>query len=171
MIRIAACAGFAATGFSVLAAPEIVAPDLWRIAGDFGSVEGIVACETNGFSVESHGCRVETRTMDSAQGVTARQTVVRNVGATPVALTDLQDRWTFEGDDWEVYTQSNDWQLESIGSWEPVEGVVEHRAGGMRACDGATPMMAVWNRRTNEGRVFHAVSDGMWFFRAERLPA
>ena len=171
VIRIAACAGFAATGFSVLAAPEIVAPDLWRIAGDFGSVEGSVVCETNGFSVESHGCRVETRTMDSAQGVTARQTVVRNVGATSVTLTDLQDRWTFEGDDWEVYTQSNDWQLESIGSWEPVEGVVEHRAGGMRACDGATPMMAVWNRRTNEGHVFHAVSDGMWFFRAERLPA
>lgn len=117
---------------------------------------------------EPDGCRVETKDVGSEQGVTSRRTVVRNIGAETVVLTNLTDRWTFEGGDWEVYTQSNAWQQESIGRWRPLVDVVETRATGMRACDGATPMLAVWNPQANEGRAFYVLSDGMWNLRAVR---
>ena len=117
---------------------------------------------------EPDGCRVETKDAGSPQGVTARRTVVRNVGAAAVALTNLTDRWTFEGDGWEVYTQTNSWQHESVGRWRPLKDVVETRATGLRTCDGATPMLAVWNPKANEGHVFYVISDGMWLLRAVR---
>ena len=81
------------------------------------------------------------------------------------------ENWTLAGDDWEVYTQSNDWQLESVGTWRKLEDAVVVRNGAMRVCDNATPMMAVWNRAAGEGRVFYVIADGSWLIRATRVPA
>jgi len=168
MKRAAMCAvGFAA----VLAAGGARASEasaLWRIGGDFGRVEGPVVARADGFSAEAYGCRVETKVVSNACGVVSRQSVVRNVGAAPIVLTDMLDAWTLSGDDSEVYTQSNTWQNESAGRWQNLEDVVEAACGGMRACDAATPMLAVWNRRTKRGRAFYALSDGSWILRATR---
>ncbi len=147
------------------------AAGLWRIAGDFGRMEGAVVAKEDGFAAEARGCRVETRVVSNACGVTSRQTVVRNVGAAPIMLKEMFDAWTIPGDEWEVYVQSNEWQKESVGRWRNLDGVVEAACGGMRACDAATPMLAVWNRRTKRGRAFYALSDGTWLLRAARAPA
>jgi len=99
------------------------------------------------------------------------RTLVFSVFVFVVGFASAQESWTFEGDTWEVYTQSNAWQLESVGAWRPLGNTAVAHNGAMRVCDNMTPMMAVWNAKAGEGHVFYVISDAAWFVRATRVPA
>lgn len=144
--------------------------DKWAIFTDFGLFEGAVHKTDKGFAADENGIRVETEEKIGAAGVTHRRTVIRNMGKKPFAATCLLDVFRFEGGDFEVYTQANTWMNESRGAWQPLHTCVEARCGGMRTSYGAAPVLALWNRQTGRGRVFHLMSDAMWEMRAAVVP-
>ena len=151
-------------------AAHVAAGDLWDIFGDFGRVEGTAEKSGGSVSIEANGLIVETTETAGVAGVTHRRTVVRNVSDRPLTATCLLDVFRFEGGDFEVYTQANTWMNESRGVWQPLHANVEARGGGMRTSFGAAPVLAVWNRQTRRGRVFHLMSDAAWEMRASAMP-
>ena len=163
------------TGAAALCAASVAegmgkACDSWSIFTDFGLFEGAVHKTDKGFAADENGIRVETEEKIGAAGVTHRRTVIRNMGKKPFAATCLLDVFRFEGGDFEVYTQANTWMNESRGAWQPLHTCVEARCGGMRTSYGAAPVLALWNRQTGRGRVFHLMSDAMWEMRAAVVP-
>ena len=144
--------------------------DNWDVFTDFGIFEGVVRKTENGFAADENGIRVETEENTGAADVTRRRTVVRNMSNKPLAAMRLLDVFRFEGGDFEVYTQANTWMNESRGAWQPLHTCVEARCGGMRTSYGAAPVLALWNRQTGRGRVFHLMSDAMWEMRAAVVP-
>ena len=144
--------------------------DKWAIFTDFALFEGAVHKTDKGFAADENGIRVETEEKIGAAGVTHRRTVIRNMAKKPLAATCLHDVFRFEGGDFEVYTQANTWMNESRGAWQPLHTCVEARCGGMRTSYGAAPVLALWNRQTGRGHVFHLMSDAMWEMRAAVVP-
>ncbi len=140
--------------------------DAWTIYGDFGCVAGEVQAADAGLAVESGGLRVEMTDEAGVAGVHRRRTIVRNVADKPLAATCLLDVFRFEGGGFEVYTQANSWMEESRGAWQPLHTGVVARGGAMRSSSGAAPVLALWNRQTARGHVFHILSDGAWEMRA-----
>lgn len=151
-------------------ADSVAARDVWDIFGDFGLVEGTATVSDGVLSIESNGLRVETREAAGVASVVHRRTVVRNVSERPLAATCLMDVFRFGGGAFEVYTQANTWMNESRGAWQPLHTAVEARCGGMRTSYGAAPVLALWNRQTGRGRVFHLMSDASWEMRASFVP-
>ena len=144
--------------------------DKWNVFTDFGLFEGVVSQTEKGFAADENGIRIETEEKTGAAGVTHRRTIVRNMAKKPLAVTCLLDVFRFEGGDFDVYTQANTWMNESRGAWQPLHTCVEARCGGMRTSYGAAPVLALWNRQTGRGRVFHLMSDAMWEMRAAVVP-
>lgn len=146
------------------------AREMWDIYTDFGLFEGGVRKTDKGFAADENGIRVETEEKTGVAGVTHRRTVVRNLSDRQIALTCLFDAYRFEGGAFEVYTQANTWMNESRGAWQPLHTCVGARAGGMRTSFGAAPVLAIWNKETGRGRVFHLMSDAAWEMRATIAP-
>ena len=142
----------------------------WNIFSDVGLFEGGVRKTDKGFAADENGIRVETEEKTGVAGVTHRRTVVRNLSDRQIALTCLFDAYRFEGGAFEVYTQANTWMNESRGAWQPLHTCVGARAGGMRTSFGAAPVLALWNKETGRGRVFHLMSDAAWEMRATIAP-
>ena len=167
MAAVAVCALCAAS----MADSAGKACDRWNVFTDLGLFDCDV-CETgNGFAAEGNGIRVETEENVGTAGVAHRRTVVRNVSGRPIAATCLLDVFRFGGGDFEVYTQANTWMNESRGAWQPLHTGVEAHGGGMRTSYGAAPILALWNRQTGRGHVFHLMSDAAWEIRASVVPA
>ena len=142
------------------------AREMWDIYTDFGLFEGGVRKTEKGFAADENGIRVETEVATGVAGVTRRRTVVRNLSEKPLVATCLLDAFRFEGGAFEVYTQANTWMNESRGAWQPLHVGVGARGGGMRTTFGAAPVLAIWNKETGRGRVFHLMSDAAWEMRA-----
>jgi hypothetical protein len=146
------------------------AGEKWNIFSDVGLFEGGVRKTDKGFAADENGIRVESEEQTGVAGVTHRRTVVRNLSDREVVLTCIFDMYRFEGGAFEVYTQANTWMNESRGAWQPLHTCVGARAGGMRTSFGAAPMLALWNKETGRGRVFHLMSDAAWEMRATIAP-
>ena len=145
--------------------------DCWDVSGSFGIPDGEVVETAKGYSFETSDYRLETQVEKDGGGVELRRSVLANVSGGGLSVRCLLDRFVFDGDDYEVYTQANTWQGESRGRWQPLHLGVEARGDGMRTSFGAAPMMAVWNRQTARGRVFHLLTDSSWEMHARRMPA
>ena len=152
------------------AAEAANAREMWDVYTDFGLFEGGVRKTDKGFAADENGIRVETEEKTGVAGVTHRRTVVRNLSDRQIALTCLFDAYRFEGGAFEVYTQANTWMNESRGAWQPLHTCVGARSGGMRTSFGAAPVLALWNKETGRGRVFHLMSDAAWEMRATIAP-
>ena len=161
---------FAAVLCVATAAEASNANEKWNIFSDVGLFEGGVRKTDKGFAADENGIRVETEEKTGVAGVTHRRTVVRNLSDRQIALTCLFDAYRFEGGAFEVYTQANTWMNESRGAWQPLHTCVGARAGGMRTSFGAAPVLAIWNKETGRGRVFHLMSDAAWEMRATIAP-
>ena len=135
--------------------------DLWEIFGSFGKVSDATEAQPGKYAGGRNGCRVET-TMETEDGVCLRKTVLKNMSDKTVTAHCLMDRFALEEGDWEVYTQVSYWENESQGRWQPLNTAVEVRNPNMRACNGASPMLAVWNRQTGRGQVFHLLTDSAY---------
>ena len=151
----------------VLGASARDAGELWEIIGDFGKIRGEATEENGGWRLSTKDCEVST-TIETDGGVSLRRTVLRNVSRGTLTAHCLLDVFPLEEGDWEVYTQSSYWENESRGRWQPLNTAVEVRNPNLRSCNGVTPMIAVWNRQTGRGRVFHLLTDSAYELHAVR---
>lgn len=107
---------------------------------------------------------------EMTDGVCVRRDSLTNMTEHTVELRDLISRFCLDGNDYDVYTQYNGWQHESQGGWQRLVTQIRTEAGGMRGCDGATPVMGFHNRHTGKNTVFHLVPNAQWQMTAKKLP-
>ena len=124
----------------------------------------------DGYAAVLDGCRADTEVVTGVEGVESRVTTLTNTSSVPVAVHWLCDSIGLEGGECEVYTQTSCWQQESRGRWQPLHTGVAVRGDGMRSCDGAAPMLALWNCAARKGRAFHLRTDAQWEMRVMRVP-
>ncbi|MDO5320352.1 MAG: alpha-galactosidase, partial [bacterium] len=143
------------------------ATDVWEVFGSFGKARGQTRATATGFRFDGPGYALET-TVETDGDISLRKTVLKNVSDKSITASCLMDRFPLEEGDWEVYTQSSYWENESRGRWQDLNTAVEVRNPNLRSGNGVAPMLAVHNRQTGRGRVFHLLTDAAYELHAVR---
>ncbi len=145
------------------------ARDLWRVTGSFGEVAGEVTREGNTFRTAGDGYVLTSHYTESEEGVFDYAGTFENVSGEPLTLRRLQAQFAFTGD-FEVFTQCNVWQNESKGAWQELVTCTGAATESIRTSFGASPMLALWNKQTASGVVFHLLAEYAWEMKAQVVP-
>lgn len=113
--------------------------DWWRVITDRGDVFGRPTFDKDEVSFASDNCKLHTTIQRDESGLTCRVDTVTNASDKPLHLNCLNVRFVLDGGEYEVYTQYNAWQNESLGTWHPVVTEVTASSESFRTCFGATP--------------------------------
>jgi alpha-galactosidase len=143
--------------------------ELFSIIGSFGKIDENVDISKNGVEIVKNDIKLKAEIKKSDSGVFRRKDFVTNLSEESVALYSLGSKFTLDGGEWEVYTQYNGWQSESLGGWVPLVSSVVSRCNSVRSSHDATPFMALWNKQSERGIAFHIVTGAAWQMRVSRL--
>ena len=132
-----------------------------RISGDFPEPEGALSFDGAHASFENDlfSFTADVTSSDGVYSITSRLT---NRSDRVLTITDLRNVFHFAGGEYEVYTQFNGWQNESMGGFVPLITEVRASARGLRSCHDAAPYLVLRNRQTMHGYAFNLISDGAW---------
>ena len=142
---------------------------LWDAVGSFGELREPITLSDTGTEVTKNGIRLEADIKASSFGVIKRQDAITNLSGKSEMIYSLGSKFNLYGGEWEVYTQYNGWQNESLGGWSPLVSSVVSRCNSVRSAHDATPFLALWNKQNERGIAFHAVTGAAWQMRASRL--
>ena len=145
------------------------AEDLWSISGNFESLFGEIEKNDEKIIAKRNKYTASTRYFTNSNGVTIRFDAIENTGEKPLYINNLLSKFVFDGGEYEVYTQFDGWCNESKGSWQPLVTSVSASSPGMWESINATPMLAIWNKQTCRGSVFHIVADSAWQISATKV--
>lgn len=144
---------------------------LFNVQGSFGEVREPITVSETGASIAKGSIRLEARIEKSDSGVFKRSDYITNLSDKAETLYSLGSKFSLNGGEWEVYTQYNGWQNESLGGWAPLVSSIVSRCNSVRSSHDATPFMALWNKQSERGVAFHAVTGAAWQMRASRVYA
>lgn len=140
------------------------ADQLWNIYGDFGYVNGIVQEEESCIFVNKEEYYVCSEYEEDGKGLVLRKGRIKNISKRTLNVSCLMSKFVLDGGDYEVYTQANTWQNESLGSWQPLVTAVSAETRGLRSAYGVAPFFAIWNHQTGRGIAFHIMTKLPWRF-------
>ncbi len=147
---------------------------LFSLAGSFGIIDGTVTYEKNLdgnteiYIYKNETVRLEAKFTKRPDGSVLRCDSVKNISSNKITLNRVRSRFTFEGGEYRVYSQSSNWQHENVGRWQTLGADFTHGNNGIRSCDGATPMMALENAQNGRLTVFHLFPNCQWRFWVRR---
>ena len=147
---------------------------IFSVAGNFGIIDGKstagkVQKDGSSYVYETDKVRLKATFTYFEEGAYLREDTLENLTGEPLVLHRALSRFTFEGDNYEIYTQYNNWQHESVGEWMPLNTSVSTASAGIRSCQSATPMMALHNKQSEKTTVFHLFPNAAWQMKATRL--
>ena len=149
--------------------------DYFALFGSFGRAVGKADIQTDGKSTTVSGsvggCYMESTFFEDKSGVTVRTGKIRNESDEDITLSTALYRYVFDGGEYEIYTQFNGWQNESIGGWQPLVTSVTAFSETPRSCSSATPLLALYNVQTGRGMAINLIPNGAWELSARRATA
>ena len=150
------------------------AAGLFSVCGSFGHFDGLSEyTETkrqNGVSycVKNDVVKAVSDFTFLDNGAVLRKDYIVNLTNKEIFANRLFSRFVFEGGEYDVYSQTNSWQHECVGRWQPLSSSSVIESQGVRTCDGATPLMALYNKQNNRTLVFHLFPNCQWKMSATR---
>ena len=149
---------------------------LWNVSGDFGVLDTIAdytvkVCDNKTiYTYETDDCRLTAEFTQFPNGAVVRRDSFENLTDRTLTLHSFFSRFYQEGNRYKVYTQYNGCHHESDGAWQDLVTQVTAAGLGIRACEGATPMMALWNQHTNKCTVYHMLPNCQWQMNVKKRP-
>lgn len=144
------------------------AKTLFRGAGDFGEISGNLGQQGNRLFLETETYKVECCYEKDDQGVISRKDTFENCGAQPIHVRSLHSRFVFQGGEYQVYTQYNGWQAESLGAWQDLVTTVSVSGPSTRTTSHGAPFMALWSEQEQRGVAFHLLPNSAWEMKVTR---
>ena len=138
------------------------ASDLFNIKGSFGRFEASVTKDGNVYKAENGVIEATAFFEKDENGVLVRRGIVKNISDSAVTLNTLSNKFMLDGGEYEIYTQYNGWQNESLGAWQELVTGVSARTESVRGASGASPFAVLWSKQSERGTAFHMVSDSLW---------
>ncbi|MBQ4526791.1 MAG: alpha-galactosidase [Clostridia bacterium] len=141
---------------------------LWKIATTDDFVDGELQADETKASLKNDKYEINSEITHQGHGVYLRKDTIKNISDKTLTFTLLHPVFTFDGGEYEIYTQYNGWQNESQGQWLPLVTQVVAATDSVRSASGAVPFMAMWNCQSNRGYAYHYMPDASWEMRAKR---
>ncbi len=141
---------------------------LFSVAGDFGIIDGNTICDCNTtdngviytYKTDKVALCAEFVFLDN--GGVLRKDSLTNISKDNITAYRLTSRFCLEGGEYDVFTQSNGWQHECVGRWQPLSTQITTASTGVRTCESACPVMALDNKQNGRVSVFHLFPNCQW---------
>lgn len=141
---------------------EATLKNYWTCSGDFDDFNGKVEIVKSGIKTDNEVYSLSSKIERDNYGVVFRNDILKNISDKTINIRDLKSRFIFEGGEYEVYTQYNNWQSESIGGWQELVTEISASCRSVRTTQNATPFMVLWSKQENRGVVFHILPNCAW---------
>ena len=147
---------------------------LFSVSGSCGIIDGKAIYDkssdgnTEIYSYKNDSIKLEAKFEKRPDGSVLRRDTVTNLSSEKITLNRVRGRFTFEGGEYSIYSQSTNWQHENVGRWQTLSAEFTHGNLGLRSCDGATPMIALENSQNGRLTVFHLFPNCQWRFWVRR---
>ncbi len=145
------------------------ARDLFCIRGSFGELSGAVEMTDSRILAKSEGIALACTQDTDKNGVLTLAGKLTNTAAADAILSAAAIKFTYDGGEYEVYTQYNGWQNESMGGWQPLVATVGAEVCGVRNAFSAAPFLVLWNKQTGRGTAYHLLADSAWVMKASKV--
>jgi hypothetical protein len=143
--------------------------EMFRGYGSFGLISGELQKNAGEIFCENELYRLQSKIELDESGVFTRQDAFKNISNEALHLHCLHSRFTFQGGEYEVYTQSNAWQAESMGSWQELVTSVRAVGSSTRTAQHAAPFVVLWSKQQNRGVAFHLMPGSAWEMSVTRI--
>ena len=143
--------------------------ELYTLHGDFVLPVGAVEHTDNGFKYSGDGYTVSTVIEKHVSGVCKRKDVITNVSDKDIDIRAALSKFSFNGGEYEVYTQYSEWCHEGIGAWHKLVTEVGVGNDDIRTNVGSAPFIAIYNVQNGRGMAFHILAESTWQMKAKRF--
>lgn len=141
----------------------------FRGYGSFGEIRGEVERADKTVYQETDDYKIECVYEKDEYGVFSRKDTFTNKSDNDISVRCLKSRFLFEGGEYDVYTQFNNWQTESVGGWQPLITSVTASGTSCRTTTNASPFMVLWNKQLSRGVAFHIMPNSAWKMEVSRI--
>ncbi len=141
---------------------------LYTLKGNFTMPTGNVEGKNGGFCYKGEGYVVETSLTKHPSGVNVRKDVIKNVSDKAISLRAALAKFTFNGGEYEVFTQYSEWCHESVGKWQPLVSETGVGNTDIRSNTGNSPFLAIYNTQNGRGMAFHVLANSTWQMKARK---
>lgn len=97
-----------------------------------------------------------------------RQDAVKNISQREIDITSALSRFTLNGGEYLVYTQTNKHICEGIEGWQPLVTGVFGASDEIRTNQDVNPFVAVYNQQSKRGYAFHIMAENMFEYRVHK---
>ena len=143
--------------------------DVYTFKGSFDLPTGSVVNTENGFVYFGNGFKAEATVEKHPSGVCKRTDVITNVSDEPIDLRAALAKFSFNGGEYEVYTQYSEWCHESNGAWQRLVTEIGVGNDDVRTNVGSAPFLAIYNTQNGRGVAFHVLAQSTWQMKAKKF--
>ena len=140
-----------------------------NLQGDFNKPCGAVSMRGDEFFFAGDGYEWSSVVTSHESGVKKRIDKIKNVSDRVIDLRTVLSKFIFEGGEYDVYTQYNEWCGEGYGKWQELVTEISAEGESCRSISGASPFVAVYSRQSQRGMAFHIMCDGLWKLKVKRF--
>lgn len=142
--------------------------DLFTVYGDFERVNGFATRDEDIVSYKSNEIELKSVTTKHPSGVFERCDTIKNVSNRDIEISTLLSKFTLNGGEYLVYTQTSKHIKEGIGGWQSLISGVFGMSDEIRTNQDVNPFVAVFNEQNQRGIAFHIMSNSGFEYRVSR---
>ena len=142
---------------------------LWNVTGSFGRMSADVVWEGDKAVAKNDKILINSEIIRYDDGICVRKGKVKNLSNEEVILNTISSKFSLDGGEYEVYSQYNGWQNESMGAWQSLVSSVSACSKSIRNAKNAVPFMVLWSQQINRGVAFHLNAYSAWEMRISKV--
>ena len=142
--------------------------DLLTVYGDFERALGdTVKCD-DGFSYKNNDIEIVIKTIKHSSGVFERKDTIKNISGRKIEISTALSKFTLNGGEYQVYTQTSKHIKEGIGQWQPLVSGVFGMSDEIRTNQDVNPFVALYNEQNGRGTAYHIMCNSGFEYRVSR---
>ena len=144
------------------------ATDLFTVYGDFERPLGPATKNGNKITYKNSEIELNSVTTKHPSGVFERCDTIKNISKRDIEISTLLSKFTLNGGEYLVYTQTSKHIKEGIGGWQSLVSGVFGMSDEIRTNQDVNPFVSVFNEQNQRGIAFHIMSNSGFEYRVSR---
>ena len=144
------------------------ATDLFTVYGDFERPLGPATKNGNKITYKNSEIELNSVTTKHPSGVFERCDTIKNISKRDIEISTLLSKFTLNGGEYQVYTQTSKHIKEGIGGWQPLVSGVFGMSDEIRTNQDVNPFVSVFNEQNQRGIAFHIMCNSGFEYRVSR---
>ena len=142
--------------------------DLFTVYGDFERPLGPATKNGNKITYKNSEIELNSVTTKHPSGVFERCDTIKNISKRDIEISTLLSKFTLNGGEYQVYTQTSKHIKEGIGGWQPLVSGVFGMSDEIRTNQDVNPFVSVFNEQNQRGIAFHIMCNSGFEYRVSR---